>query len=120
MADFCVFLAPFSEQSRYDLNRKQKTKGYKMLKNYKNWLIEKGFSAFTASNKPSTVYDYLRGLKCVCAWENKTIEQLADSISEIAPMYYKSGIHCVKGRMISRSVRCSLKKFNQFVLEQRA
>ncbi|MBD5400439.1 hypothetical protein HDR61_01665 [bacterium] len=91
-----------------------------MLKNYKNWLIEKGFSAFTASNKPSTVFDYLRALKLVSTWEGKTIEELADSISEIAPMYYKSGIHGVKGRMISRSVRCSLKQFNNFVLEQRA
>lgn len=91
-----------------------------MLNNYKNWLIEKGFSAFTASGKPSTVYDYIRSLKAVTAWENKTIEELADSISEIAPMYYKSGIYAVKGRMISRSVRCSLKQFNNFVMEQRA
>lgn len=91
-----------------------------MLKNYKNWLIEKGFSAFTASNKPSTVFDYLRGLKCVCAWEGKTIDELADSISEIAPMYCATGVHCIRGRMISRSVRCSLKQFNKFVSEQRA
>lgn len=91
-----------------------------MLKNYKNWLIENGFSAFTASGKPSSVYDYLRSLKYVCAWEGKTIEQLADSISEIAPMYCSTSIHCVKGRMISRSVRCSLRQFNKFVTEQRA
>jgi len=91
-----------------------------MLKNYKNWLIEKGFSAFTASNKPSTVYDYLRSLKLVSTWENKTIEQLADVISEVAPMYCSTGIHCVKGRMISRSVRCSLVQFNKFIMEQRA
>lgn len=91
-----------------------------MLKNYKNWLVENGFSAFTASGQPSSVYDYLRGLKYVCAWEDKSIEQLADSISEIAPMYCSTGIHCVKGRMISRSVRCSLRQFNKFVMEQRA
>ena len=91
-----------------------------MLNNYKNWLIEKGFSAFTASGKPSSVYSYLIGLKRVAAWEHKTIEELADSISEIAPMYYKSGIYSVKGRMVSRSVRSSLAQFNKFVMEQRA
>lgn len=91
-----------------------------MLKNYKNWLIQNGFSEFTANHKPSSVYDYLRGLKFVCSWENKTIEQLADSISEIAPMYCSTGIHSIRGRMISRSVRCSLKQFNKFISEQRA
>jgi hypothetical protein len=88
-----------------------------MLKNYKNWLIQRGFATITAHNKPSTVYDYLRGLKYVCVWEGKTIEQLADSISEILPMYCSTGIHSVRGRMVSRSVRCSLNQFNKFVAE---
>lgn len=53
-----------------------------MTKNFKNWLINNGYKLFTANNQPSTVFDYLTGVKYVCQWENKTIEQLADSISE--------------------------------------
>lgn len=53
-----------------------------MTKNFKNWLINNGYKLFTANNQPSTVFDYLTGVKYVCQWENKIIEQLADSISE--------------------------------------
>ena len=47
-----------------------------MLKLYKNWLIQRGFATIAVHNKPSTAYNYLRGLKYVCVWEGKTIEQL--------------------------------------------
>lgn len=59
-----------------------------MIKNFKNWLINNGYKLFTANNQPSTVFDYLTGVKYVCQWENKTIEQLADSISEVLPRYF--------------------------------
>lgn len=88
-----------------------------MLKNYEKWLVANGFATITASNKKSTVYDYLRGLKRVCSWENKTVEQVADSISDILPMYCRTGIHNVRGRMLSRSVRSSLNQFSRFLSE---
>ncbi|MCQ2582185.1 MAG: hypothetical protein MJ170_04415 [Alphaproteobacteria bacterium] len=90
-----------------------------MLKTYKNWLINKGY-ATVVNNRPSTVYDYLRGLKFVCNAEHLSVEELANSISEICPQYQKGGIHEVRGRYISRSVRSSLKQFNKFVLESQA
>lgn len=91
-----------------------------MTKNFKNWLVNKGYAQFTPNNQPSTVFDYLTGVKYVCQWENKTIEQLADSISEILPKYCNMGEHFIRGRMKSRAVRCGLRQFNNFVMESRA
>ena len=88
-----------------------------MLKNYKNWLINKGYATITQTHKPSTVYDYLRGVKYVCNLEKLTLEKLAESIGDICPAYQKGGIHEIRGRQISRSVRSSLKQFNQFISE---
>ena len=47
-----------------------------MNNDFKNWLIDKGFSLFTAKNTKSTIFDYLTCVKRVCHWENKTIEEL--------------------------------------------
>ena len=88
-----------------------------MLKNYANWLESRGFKAVTQSQKPSTIYDYCRSFKRVCAWEGKTIEQLGDSIAEILPMYCATGEHSVRGRMVSRSVRSSLVQLKKFMSE---
>lgn len=86
------------------------------MNEYKKYLINKGY-AVMVNHRPSTVYDYLRGIKYVCKLENITLEKLAESISDICPMYQKGGIHEIRGRQISRSVRSSLKQFNKFVLE---
>ena len=87
-----------------------------MLKDYRNWLISKGY-AVVVNNRPSTVYDYIRGLKRILDFEQITIEKLAENIADICPLYQKGNIHEVRGRQISRSVRSSLKQFNKFVLE---
>ena len=88
-----------------------------MTKNFKNWLIENGYKLFTANNQPSTIYDYLTGVKYVCEWENKTMDELGESISEILPKYCDMGEHSVRGRMKSRAVRCGLRQFNKFIIE---
>ena len=90
-----------------------------MTKDFKNWLINNGYALFTANKQPSTVFDYIPGIKWVAKWENKTIEQLADSISEIYPKYADMGECCVKGRMKSRAVRCGLRQFNKFIMESK-
>ena len=74
---------------------------------------------FTKNNHPSTVYDYLLGVQYVCNWENKTIDELAESISEILPKYCDMGEHSIRGRMKSRAVRCGLKQFNKFIIESK-
>lgn len=86
------------------------------MNEYKKYLINKGY-AVMVNHRPSTVYDYLRGIKYVLKLENITIEKLIENISDICPMYQKGGVHEIRGRQISRSVRSSLKQFNKFVLE---
>jgi hypothetical protein len=90
-----------------------------MIKNFKTWLINNGYALFTKNNQPSTVYDYLLGVQYVCKWENKTIDELAESISEICPKYCDMGEHSIRGRMKSRAVRCGLKQFNKFIIESK-
>lgn len=118
---FLRFLVRESNFSRHNLSMQRsikhlKTKGYTMLKNYKNWLIQKGYSTTTQNNKPSTVYDYMTSLVRVCHWESKMVEQLAESISTILPQY-TIGEHSARGRMKSRAVRCSIRAFSKFLIE---
>ena len=86
-----------------------------MLNDYRNWLINKGY-AVTVNNRPSTVYDYVRALKRVAAWESKSVEELAESISEIVQQY-TIGIHSVRGRLQSRSIKASVVSFKNFLIE---
>ena len=90
-----------------------------MTKDFKNWLINNGYALFTANKHPSTIFDYLTGVKYVCQWENKTIDELAESISEIYPKYADMGEHSVRGRLKSRAVRSGLRQFAKFVEESR-
>ena len=121
LAIFLRFLVRRDKKTRHNLSVKEakknlKTKEYIMLKLYKNWLIQKGYSTTTQNNKPSTVYDYMTSLVRVCHWESKTVEQLAESISTILPQY-TIGEHSARGRMKSRAVRCSISAFHKFLLE---
>lgn len=87
-----------------------------MLKDYRNYLVNKGY-AVVVNNRPSTVYDYLRGIKFVLNKEGLTIQQLAESIASICPMYQKGGSKQILGAQISRSVRSSLVQFRKMILE---
>jgi len=88
-----------------------------MLKNYKNWLIEKGY-ATVVNNRPSTCYDYLRAISYISKHQNNiTIEELAKNISTIAPQYQKGGCYEIIGKGMSRSIRASAAAFHRFVLE---
>lgn len=91
-----------------------------MLNNFKSWLSEQGFAAKTHSGRESTCYSYVKGVLYICDKEQLNINQLADKVFEILPMYQKGGLYETRGRQISRSVRCGLSQFSKFILEQRA
>ncbi len=99
-----------------------KTKGYKMkqqsnlLKQFQIWMEQKGYKKTTQSNQPSTIADYSSSLQRICAWESKTPEQVAESISTIL-LQYTIGEHSARGRMKSRAVRCSVRAFSKFLIE---
>ena len=87
-----------------------------LLKQLQVWMEQKGYKKTTQSNLPSTIADYKSCLLRICAWESKTIEQLAESISTILPQY-TIGEHSARGRMKSRAVRCSVRAFSKFLIE---
>lgn len=95
------------------------TKQSNLLKQFQVWMETKGYSKFTQSNKPSTIADYKSCPLRICAWESKTPEQVAESISTLLPQY-TIGEHSVRGRMKSRAVRCSIRAFNKFLVETQA
>ena len=44
-----------------------------MLENFKQYLIEQGYSEFTPSGNPSTAYDYMKRVEKICDRESITI-----------------------------------------------
>ncbi len=78
-----------------------------MKKDFENYLIKQGFAVRTASNLPSTVYDYMRGIKRVCREEKMTIEELAEHANKLVMKYQPIGESGQIGREYSRSVRCA-------------
>ncbi|MCL1892432.1 MAG: hypothetical protein FWF97_04070 [Alphaproteobacteria bacterium] len=89
-----------------------------MKNEYKLWLEKHGYAYFTANARPSTIYDYMRGLKRVCREEKLSVEGVAKRIDSLVSTYQRYGKKSNIGRTISRSVRSSLVQFGKFVKER--
>jgi len=87
-----------------------------LLKQFQLWMESKGYSKTTKSNYPSTIADYSSSLLRISAWEGLTLEQIKDSISDLHQQY-TTGIHSCRGKMRSRSIRCSISAFHKFLIE---
>ena len=85
---------------------------------FKNYLIEKGYSEFTKSGRRSTVFDYDFRVKRVCRAEQLNTKDLADKIEALILEYSSTGIKWELGRLSHESVINALKAFNRFVKEQ--
>ena len=85
---------------------------------FKNYLIEKGYSEFTKSGRRSTVYDYDFRVKRVCRAEQLNVKDLAEKIDVVISDYSSNGIKWDLGRLSHESVINALKAFNRFVKEQ--
>ena len=89
-----------------------------MKKQYEKFLLEHGFSERSGRLLPSTIYAYIRGIEHACKYTNLSIEQLAENINTIAPTFQPGQKNAVKGRGLSRAVRCSLVQFQKFINQQ--
>lgn len=85
---------------------------------FKNYLIEQGYSEFTKSGHRSTVYVYAFRVQRVCRAEQLTVKTLADKIDTIIPDYTANGIKWELGRLSHESVINALKALNRFIKEQ--
>ena len=86
-----------------------------MLENFKNYLIQQGYSEFTPSGNPSTVYDYMKRVEKICDRENITIKRLAENISFYVDKYSHTGNEAEFGRRSHNAFISALRKFEDFV-----
>ncbi len=85
---------------------------------FKNYLIQKGYSEFSKNGRRSTVYDYTFRVQRVCRAEQLSIKALADKIETILPNYTANGIKWELGKLSHESVINALKAFNRFAKTQ--
>lgn len=85
-----------------------------MLENFKHYLIQKGYSEYTPSGKPSTVYDYTKRINKICERERISIKQLADNIDVYIKKYDTLGSEEEFGRKSHNAFISALKRFKEF------
>lgn len=85
-----------------------------MLENFKQYLIEKGYSEFTPSGHPSTVYDYKKRILKICERESISIETLLDRIDFFVERYGPLGKEDEFGRKSYNAYISALRKFKDF------
>lgn len=69
----CIFFAYKPKTTRHNYICKTKRKGFKMLKKFKNWLIENNY-------KINTAKDYQDRIERLCKQENISLETLVLNI----------------------------------------
>lgn len=86
-----------------------------MLDRFKRYLIEQGYSEYTPSGNPSTVYDYCKRINKICERENVTMTDLANKIDYYVDRYDTFGPETEFGKRSHNAFISSLKKFREFV-----
>ncbi len=86
-----------------------------MLENFKRYLIQQGYSEFTPSGNPSTVYDYAKRVQKICERENISFSKLADNIDFYVKRYDSFGDEADFGKKSHNAYISALKKFKEFI-----
>jgi hypothetical protein len=86
-----------------------------MDKEFKEYLILKGYKEFTPTGNPSTVYDYIKRINKVCEWENFTWKMLEEKIDYILTEYDIGGSKEYLGKKSHSAVINALRRFKEFV-----
>lgn len=86
-----------------------------MLEDFKQFLIEKGYSEFTPSGNPSTVYDYAKRIEKISAREGISLHKLASNIEYYVEKYGTFGSEAEFGRRSHNAFISALKRFEEFL-----
>lgn len=86
-----------------------------MKEKFKAYLISQGYSEITPSGKPSTVYDYMKRIDHVCAWENIDWATLKSRIDVVVQQYDSGGEKEILGNKSHRAVINALYRFQECV-----
>ena len=90
-----------------------------MRKEFEQFLFNEGYKEYTPNGHPSTVYDYIKRIDAVCAWENTDWLTLARNIGSVLPEYEEGGVKEHLGRKSHNAVRSALRCFAKFNKEQK-
>ena len=86
-----------------------------MLENFKEYLIQKGYSEYTPSGKPSTAYDYVKRINKICERERISTNQLADNINDYLKKYDIGGSEEDFGKKSHSAFINALRRFKEFI-----
>ncbi len=85
-----------------------------MLENFKNYLIQEGYSEFTPSGNPSTAYDYMKRIKKICQRENITVKGMTENIDFYIDKYGPTGNESEFGKRSHNAFINALRRFGEF------
>ncbi len=88
-----------------------------MFEEFKNYLIEQGYSESTPSGKPSTVSDYINRVSKISERESASVPNLAKDISFYVEKYGPTGKESEFGKKSHNSYISALKQFENFLSE---
>ena len=91
-----------------------------MLKQFENWMINRGYKAFSVNGSPSTAIDYPWRISKICQREGYTLEQLAQNINHVLKEHEFGGEkYNTVGVKSHESYLNALRQFRKFILVQR-
>lgn len=90
-----------------------------MLKQFENYLIQRGYKEFSAQGSKSTVFDCCFRISEICEKEQITLEKLSSDITRYLELYGQTGAKWIIGRRSHESYINALKQFRKFVLISR-
>lgn len=88
-------------------------------KMYADYLIDNGFSQYTASGNPSTVYDYIHRINGVLKREGLTWADLPTNIDTLVQEYDKGGGKEKFGATSHNAVISALKRAQEMMLTKK-
>ena len=86
-----------------------------MLENYKKYLVQQGYSEYTPSGNPSTVYDYAKRVQRIYEREGISLRKLADNINFYVSKYDQFGDEADFGKKSHNAYINALKRFEEFI-----
>ena len=86
-----------------------------ILENYRDYLVEKGYSYLTPQGKPSTATDYSKRVKRIVERENISITHLSNNIDFYIEDYGPTGNNSEYGKLSRSTPINALRRFKEFL-----
>ena len=86
-----------------------------ILENYRDYLVEEGYSDLTPKGKPSTATDYSKRVKRIVERENISITQLSNNIDFYIEDYGRTGNNSEYGKLSRSTPINALRRFKEFL-----